>query len=62
QGDYATVDLSLSYNPIVDLTVTGRVNNIFDEKYATYVGYWDNTRQYNRGDGRIYTVEATYKF
>ncbi|WP_293723929.1 TonB-dependent receptor [uncultured Cetobacterium sp.] len=62
QGDYATVDISLSYKPLESLTLTGRVNNLFDEKYATYVGYWDDTRQYNRGDGRIYTLEATYKF
>lgn len=60
-GGYATVDLSTNYR-IGDLTLTGRINNIFDEKYEDYVGYWDNTRQYSPASGRTFTLGATYKF
>lgn len=34
-----------------------RINNLFDEKYEEYVGYWNNISQYTPATGRNYSVE-----
>ncbi len=60
-GNYITVDFSAVYK-IGDITLTGRINNLFDEEYEDYVGYWDGTRQYSPAQGRSYTLGITYKF
>ena len=61
-GGYTTLNLSINYKIIENLTLVGKINNVFDKKYPLYVGYWSNTRQYNKAEGRIYTLEATYTF
>jgi len=39
-----------------------RINNLFDEKYEEYVGYWNNISQYTPATGRNYSVEINYTF
>ena len=67
---YITVDLSTSYQFENGLTLTARVDNLFDKKYDRYVGAWgdfsgDSTyvvQQHLPAPGRTFTVGALYKF
>lgn len=70
-GEYVTFDLSAYYKITPDLMITGRIENIFDEKYDEYAGYWDDNyennewkfrRQYYPAIGRTVTVGVSYMF
>lgn len=70
-GEYVTFDLSAYYKITPDLMITGRIENIFDEKYDEYAGYWDDNyennewkfrRQYYPAVGRAVTVGISYIF
>lgn len=67
---FITVDLYASYKVNESLTLTGRVDNIFDEQYGDYVGAWGDysgdptyvIQQVFPASGRTFTLGATYKF
>lgn len=63
---FITVDVFASYKVNESLTLTARVDNIFDEKYGDYVGAWDNgtrvVQQVFPAPGRTYTVGINYTF
>lgn len=70
-GEYVTVDLSAYYKLTTDFMLTARIENLFDEKYDEYAGFWDDTyengqsierRQYYPAIGRTITIGATYTF
>lgn len=70
-GEYVTFDLSAYYKITPDLMITGRIENIFDEKYDEYAGYWDDNyennewkfrRQYYPAVGRAVTLGISYIF
>ncbi len=70
-GEYVTFDLSAYYKITQDLMITGRIENIFDEKYDEYAGYWDDNyennewkfrRQYYPAIGRTVTIGISYTF
>ncbi|WYA71858.1 TonB-dependent receptor [Fusobacterium varium] len=44
------------------ISLVARINNLFDEKYEEYVGYWNNISQYTPATGRNYSVEINYTF
>lgn len=70
-GEYITFDLSAYYKITSDFMITGRIENIFDEKYDEYAGYWDDNyennewkfrRQYYPAIGRTLTIGISYTF
>ena len=61
-GNYSTVDIAANYKFDNGISLVARINNLFDEKYEDYVGYWSNTRQYNPAAGRNYSVGINYTF
>lgn len=61
-GEYITVDISANYQMSPNLLLTARIENIFDEEYDEYAGYWSDQRQYYPAIGRTFTVGATYTF
>lgn len=61
-GGYTTVDVSANYQLDDKISVVARVNNLFDEKYEDFVGYWSNTRQLTPAVGRNFSIGLDYKF
>lgn len=61
-GGYTTADIAANYKFENGISLVARINNLFDEKYEDYVGYWSNTRQYNPAAGRNYSVGINYTF
>lgn len=67
---FITVDLYTSYRVNDSFTLTGRIDNIFNEHYGNYVGAWgdysgDSTyviQQVFPAPGRTFTLGLTYKF
>ena len=68
--DYIVVDLSTTYQMENGVTITGRINNVFDEGYDRYVGAWEDfsqasqpiVRQHYPAPGRTYTLGVKYSF
>lgn len=68
--DYVVVDLSAIYQMENGVTITGRINNVFDEGYDRYVGAWEDfsqpgqpiIRQHYPAPGRTYTLGVKYTF
>ena len=69
---YYIVNMSAYYKFNNGITLTARIENIFDKKYDEYAGYWDDyyedkdngiyRRQYYPAIGRNYTLGIEYKF
>lgn len=67
---YITVDVFSNYKITDSLSITGRIDNIFDKKYGKYVGAWGDydgdptyvVQQIYPAAGRTYTIELNYKF
>ena len=67
---FITVDMFASYKVNESLSLTARIDNIFDKKYGKYVGAWgdyDNDPKYvvqqiYPAPGRTYTLGINYKF
>lgn len=69
---YVTVDVFTSYKVNDSLTLTARIDNVFDEEYGKYVGAWGDystggdskyvVQQIYPAPGRVYTIGAVYKF
>ena len=51
---YSTVDVSASYPVTSQLTVRGKIANLFDKDYETVYGY--------QTAGREYTLSGSYTF
>jgi len=68
--DYIVVDFTTVYILKNGLTITGGINNIFDEGYDRYVGAWEDfsqpgspiVRQHLPAPGRTYTLGVKYNF
>lgn len=68
--DYVVVDLSLNYKLNNGFSITGRINNVFDEGYDRYVGAWEDfsqagnpiVRQHLPAPGRSYSLGVKYSF
>lgn len=61
-GGYTTADIAANYKFENGISLVARINNLFDEKYEDYVGYWRKTRQYAPAAGRNYSVGINYTF
>lgn len=67
-GEYFTVDVFSQYKFNNGISLTFRINNIFDEKYNEYAGFWDDSiyhidqRHYYPAIGRTYTAGISYSF
>ncbi len=67
-GEYTTVDVFTQYKFPNDITATFRINNLFDEEYNEYVGFWGDSkynieqRHYYPAIGRTYTFGLSYSF
>lgn len=67
-GEYTTVDAFTQYRFTNGVTATFRVNNLFDEEYNEYAGYWGDSkynvdqRHYYPAIGRTYTLGLSYSF
>lgn len=67
---YITLDIFSSYKVTSNLTLTARIDNVFDEQYSRYVGAWGFSplgaeyviQQNLPAPGRIYTLEIKYSF
>ncbi len=67
---YITLDIFSSYKINNNLTLTARIDNVFDEQYARYVGAWGWSplgdeyviQQKLPAPGRIYTLGIKYNF
>lgn len=67
-GEYFTVDIFSQYKFKNGISVNFRINNLFDEKYNEYAGYWEDSkydelqRHYYPAIGRTYSVGLKYIF
>lgn len=67
-GEYFTVDIFSQYKFDNGISLTFRINNVFDEKYNEYAGFWDDSkygidqRHYYPAIGRTYTAGISYSF
>ena len=67
---YITLDIFSSYRINDNLLLTARIDNVFDEQYARYVGAWGWSplgdeyviQQKLPAPGRVYTVSIKYSF
>jgi len=59
QGGYTLVSLMARYNVSDNLQIQGNVENLFDKKYYSQIGFYS---QYRYGAPRNFTVSATYQF
>jgi iron complex outermembrane receptor protein len=60
---YTTLDLQAAWN-LKPWTVTARLLNALDKRYAPYAGYstWINDHYYYPADGRSFHLSARYDF
>ncbi len=60
---YTTLDLQAAWN-LRPWTVTARLLNAFDKRYAAYAGYspWISDHYYYPADGRSFHLSARYTF
>ncbi|MBS9776390.1 MAG: TonB-dependent receptor [Fusobacterium sp.] len=59
---YSVFNLSANYKFENGLSLNAKVENILDEKYNEYEGYWSKSRQWYPAIGRNFSVGFNYKF
>jgi len=60
-GGYQTTDLTVYHNFVRKWTISLDIKNLFDEKYAEFVGYWSDSNQYMSSNPRAFYLSLRYE-